>query len=190
MSEAPRRDGSILDTIKKMLGIDTTYTAFDEDIIVFINSAMMTLQQLGVGKEEGFVITGLSETWNDFLPSEKMLEGVKSYIYLSVKMVFDPPANSYVMDAMKTQKEELEWRLREQAEFYPGDGTTKGYWESLDDETKDEVQAYLEEPSARARGRVVSDSGFRARGGRYASDPDYPWENGPAQPAITEQDGG
>lgn len=156
-----KMEDSILVTIKKLLGLDCNYTAFDTDIVVFINSAMMTLQQLGVGPVEGFTVTGAGETWADFLPSDTMLEGVKSYIFLCVKMVFDPPTSSFVMDAMKQQKEELEWRLREQAEFYPGDGSRKGY------------QA----------------SGFRARGGRYASDPDYPWADGPAQPAITESDG-
>jgi hypothetical protein len=119
-----------------MLGLDVDYTAYDTDIIVFINSAMMTLQQLGVGPERGFVVTGLTEMWSDFLPSDTMLEGVKHYIHLCVKMVFDPPANSFVMEAMKQQKEELEWRLREQAEYYPGDATGLGYWQRQEETTE------------------------------------------------------
>lgn len=120
---------SILITIKHLLGITEDYDAFDIDVITFINSAFMTLQQLGVGPANGFTISGDNESWSDFLPTDKMLEGVKQYIFLRVKMVFDPPANSFVMEAMKQQKEELEWRLREQAEFYPGDDTGLGYWQ-------------------------------------------------------------
>lgn len=125
-------EDSILSTIKKMLGLDDNYTPFDRDVMVFINAAMMTLQQIGVGPVRGFVVTDFEQTWGDFLPQDKMLEAVKTYVYLCVKMMFDPPSNSYVMDAMKQQKEELEWRLREQAEFFPGDGSAKGYWEERD----------------------------------------------------------
>ena len=125
---------SILATTKKMLGLDESYPAFDTDIVVFINSALMTLQQLGVGPKNGFTVTDLSQKWADFLPSDTMLEGAKTYIYLCVKMLFDPPGSSYVMDAMKQQREELEWRLREQSEFYPGDGSRKGYWQNEDSE--------------------------------------------------------
>lgn len=123
---------SILETTKKLMGIADGYTAFDTDIIVFINSALMVLQQLGVGPKEGLVVTDSSQTWSDLNPDGIMQESIKQYIYLSVKMVFDPPASSFVMDAMKQKKEELEWRLREQAEFYPGDGTRLGYYQALD----------------------------------------------------------
>ena len=125
---------SILITIKKMLGLAADYTAFDTDIIVFVNSAMMTLQQMAVGDKAGFRITGYDETWSDFIPSDIFLESVKEYIYLCTKMGFDPPANSFVMEAMKQQKAEYEWRLREQCEFYPGDGTRKGYWQKVAEE--------------------------------------------------------
>lgn len=127
---------SILVTIKKLLGITEDYDAFDLDVITFINSAMMTLQQLGVGPTRGFTVSGESETWSEFLPSDMMLEGVKHYIFLCVKMVFDPPANSFVMEAMKQQKEELEWRLREQAEYYPDDSTGLGYWQRQEETTE------------------------------------------------------
>ena len=120
---------SILVTIKKMLGLQAGYTPFDSEILVFINNAMMILQQLGVGPSEGFTVSSDNEIWSDFIPDGVMLEGVKTYIYLSVKIVFDPPGSSVVMDAMKSLKDELEWRLREQAEFYPGDGTKLGYWQ-------------------------------------------------------------
>lgn len=184
-------EDSILATIKKMLGLDPNYDAFDTDVIVFINTALMTLQQIGVGPVNGFTLTGMDQTWEEFLPSDKMLEGAKTYIYLSVKMMFDPPTSSFVMDAMKQQKEELEWRLREQAEFYPGDGSTKGYWEARDPGTGEVIGD--ETTGAAASGKPPDtrypDGGFRAHGGWYASDPDFPWKDGPAQPAIVEPDG-
>lgn len=114
-------DDSILVTIKKMLGLEDEYTPFDTEVKVFLNSALMTLQQIGVGPKDGLTISGYSEKWGDLLPTGKMMEAAKTYLYLSVKMAFDPPGNSFLMDAMKEQKEELEWRLREQSEFYPGD---------------------------------------------------------------------
>lgn len=131
-------DESILNTIKKMLGLQADYTPFDTDIIVLINTALMVLQQLGVGPNEGLTITGSTETWESLTDSNVMLEGAKTYIYLSVKIVFDPPASSVLMEAMKSLKEELEWRLREQAEFYPGDGTKLGYYQQ---QVKDEADA-------------------------------------------------
>lgn len=107
---------SILLTIKKLLGLDECYTPFDEDIRVHINSALMTLNQLGVGPKKPFVVTGDSETWDQFLLSSEQFEAVKSFIYLSVKIVFDPPSTSYVLDAYKRQIDEYAWRLRVQKE--------------------------------------------------------------------------
>lgn len=113
-------DDSVLSTIKKMLGLDASYDAFDTDIIVLINSALMIMQQYGAVPKEGVMIHGLAETWSQILPSDKLLEGVKTFIYLKVKMVFDPPNSSYVLNAYKEQAEELEWRIKEQVEAYPG----------------------------------------------------------------------
>ena len=109
---------SILYTIKKMLGLDPDYTAFDMDILIHINSAIMILRQLGIGSQDGYAISGPDDTWADYLDSEKLLEAVKSYIYLKVRTVFDPPSNSYVMDAMQKQIAEYEWRLN--VEVDPG----------------------------------------------------------------------
>ena len=109
-------EDSIVVTIKKMLGLEDDYTPFDTDVIVQINAALMSLTQLGVGPKEGFLVTDYSETWSDFITSEVKLGAVKTYIYLKVKMMFDPPTNSYVMDAMKQQAEEIGWRLNVQAE--------------------------------------------------------------------------
>jgi len=108
---------SILATIKKLLGIKDDYTPFDMDIIILINSAFMTLTQLGVGPEEGFSIRDNSKTWSDFLSSnEVMLNAVQEYVYMKVKMIFDPPGNSYVMEAMKDRCTEYEQRIVMQAE--------------------------------------------------------------------------
>ena len=114
-------DQSILDDIKKMLGLDIDYQVFDTDVIILINSALMTLQQIGVVPKEGFMIDSSAQLWSDFVPENKILGSIKTYVYLKVKVVFDPPVNSYVMDAYNKTAEELEWRLREQMESYPGD---------------------------------------------------------------------
>lgn len=110
---------SILLSIKKKLGIDATYTAFDTDIILGINSALFTLNQLGVGPVEGFVITGETETWSSFIGSRKDLEQVKEYVYLRTKLEFDPPASSYVLSHFEEKAKEYEWRLNVQVENNP-----------------------------------------------------------------------
>ena len=107
---------SILATIKKMLGLEADYTPFDMDIIVLINSAFMTLNQLGVGPKEGFAIKDYSSKWSDFVTNNVMMNSAQEYVYMKVKMVFDPPSNSYVMDAMKQRCQEYEVRLNMQAE--------------------------------------------------------------------------
>lgn len=107
---------SILLTIKKMLGIQTDYDGFDVDIIVGINTAFMSLNQLGVGPSEGYSITGIEEKWSDFLGILTNLEAIKTYIFLKVRLTFDPPSNSFLVDAVNNQLTELEWRLTVQAE--------------------------------------------------------------------------
>lgn len=107
---------SILDTIKKMLGLDDTLDAFDVDILVHINSAFTVLYQLGVGKATPFSISDGTKKWSDFLESNLDIEAVKSYIYLKVKLAFDPPQNSFSIDAINRQINELEWRLTAIAE--------------------------------------------------------------------------
>ena len=109
-------EDSILITITRMLGIGDDSTPFDTDVIVLINTALMTLTQNAVGPKDGFSITGTNETWGDFLTNPVMLEGAKTFVYLKVKMLFDPPGNSFVMDAYKQQAEELLHRLQMQAE--------------------------------------------------------------------------
>ena len=104
---------SILTSIKKLLGITEEYEHFDMDLIIHINSVFMILKQLGVGPEEGFSITGKTETWNDYLSDPSKIELVKSYIYLKVKLIFDPPLGSAVMEAINRQISEFEWRLKQ-----------------------------------------------------------------------------
>ena len=106
---------SILDTIKQLLGIEAEDTAFDTDVIVHINSALMTLNQLGVGPSAAFSIQDKDDIWEDFLKKSTDLEAVKTYIYLKVRTVFDPPSSSAVLEAMNRNISELEWRLNVQA---------------------------------------------------------------------------
>ena len=103
---------SIPNSIKKLLGIAEDYDHFDSDIIMHINSVFATLTQLGVGPEDGFSIDDESAKWEDFLPEERMLHSVKSYMFMKVKLMFDPPLSSAVIECTKEQIKELEWRLQ------------------------------------------------------------------------------
>lgn len=102
---------SILNDIKKLLGLDPSYTVFDQDIIIHINSVFMILRQLGVGPEEGYKIEDANNIWSEFSEDNIFIESVKTYIYLKVKMYFDPPQNSAHAQAIQAQIAELEWRL-------------------------------------------------------------------------------
>lgn len=105
-------DDSILNSIKKLFGPDGTYDAFDTDLIIHINTYLRVLNQLGIGTQN-FKILDSAETWSDFLGDDEVLmDPVKTYIYLRVKTVFDPPSSSIVMNAIKEQVDELTWRLR------------------------------------------------------------------------------
>lgn len=109
-------DESILISIKKLLGITADYTNFDADIIMHINTVFVTLNQLGVGPDEGFMIADDKAVWTDFIGDNKKLNSVITYVYLKVKLVFDPPLNSSVMEANKQMINELEWRINVEAE--------------------------------------------------------------------------
>jgi len=100
---------SILDTIKKLLGIQPEYTSFDEDIIVGINSAFAALNQIGVGPTGGYMIEDNTQTWTDYITTTN-LNMVKSYVYMKTRLHFDPPVGG-VLDSMNRQIAELEWRL-------------------------------------------------------------------------------
>lgn len=109
---------SILTSIKKMLGPSGEYDYFDPDIIMHINTALMDLRRLGVGPAKGFRIEDDTTTWNDFLSDEDLLrlESIKSYIYLNVKLLFDPPTSGSHMDSINRQIEKLEWTINVAAE--------------------------------------------------------------------------
>ena len=102
---------SILTSIKKLLGPEEADTHFDPDIIMYINTALMALNQIGVGPEAGFSISDKTTTWATYLGANANLEGVKSFIYLKVKLVFDPPSNTPLIEAIERQISELEFRL-------------------------------------------------------------------------------
>lgn len=107
---------SILNSIKKMLGITEEYDTFDAILVMHINSVFMNLNQLGVGPNEGFSIIDETDKWSDFISEDPRLESIKSYVYLKVKLLFDPPMNSAVIDSVNHQISELEWRINVTAE--------------------------------------------------------------------------
>lgn len=107
---------SILTSIKKMLGISEDYTQFDADLIMHINSVFLNLTQLGVGPASGFSIEDETTEWTDFINNNAQLQAVKSYIYLKVKLLFDPPLSSAVIESTNRMIAELEWRLNVAAE--------------------------------------------------------------------------
>jgi hypothetical protein len=107
---------SILDSVKKNLGIDSEYTAFDPDITTFINGVFSTLNQLGIGPEDGFAIEDNANTWDEFTSGNVKLNNVKTYMYLRVRLLFDPPSTSYLIDAFDKQRLELEWRMNVERE--------------------------------------------------------------------------
>lgn len=109
---------NILDSVKKLLGIDETDLNFDQELIMHINSVFTVLNQLGVGPVGGFKIYSNDEVWADFVGTQLNIESVKSYIYLKVRLLFDPPQNSFLISAFEKQIEEFEWRLQVQVEPY------------------------------------------------------------------------
>lgn len=102
---------SILTSIKKMLGIAEEYEHFDMDLIIHVNSVLSILAQLGVGPSEGFSIRDKTAVWNEFIPTGVNLELVKSYVYLKVRLLFDPPSSSAVIESTNRLINELEWRI-------------------------------------------------------------------------------
>lgn len=109
-------DASILKTIRRLVGIDEEFTQFDPELIASINSAFMTLHQLGLGPSGGFMIDGVDQTWNDFTTNKDQLAGLQNYILLKTRLVFDPPTNSFVVTSMENQIKELEFRFNVNAE--------------------------------------------------------------------------
>ena len=101
---------NILTSIKKLLGINPEYQEFDQDIIMHINTVFMILNQLNIGPSEGFVIVDGLEEWGDYTTALNE-NAVRTFIYLKVKLMFDPPTSSVLMDSINNTLAELEWRL-------------------------------------------------------------------------------
>jgi hypothetical protein len=107
---------SILTSIKKLLGISEEYVHFDNDIIILINTVLSDLNAIGVGPSNGFSITGDVETWDNLVSDDEKLNNVKTYVFLRVKLLFDPPTQSSVLESYQRQADKLEWLLNVVAE--------------------------------------------------------------------------
>lgn len=108
---------SILTSVKQNLGPSADDPHFDPEIITHINSVFADLQQIGVGPSKGFMIEDDTSSWTEYLPADsKAFESVKSYMYLRVKLLFDPPLNASVLESMQAQADKWEWRLCAAAE--------------------------------------------------------------------------
>lgn len=107
---------SILSSVKKVLGLEDDYDVFDLDIMMHINSVFGDLNQLGIGPATGFEISDSTATWDSYLGGDPNLNAVKSYVYLRVRLLFDPPGTSYLIAAMQDQVQKAEWRLNVQRE--------------------------------------------------------------------------
>ena len=107
---------SILTSVKKLLGIQEEYKHFDEELVIQINSALMSANMIGIGPAAGFSIKDDTAKWEDFIGLRKDLEAIKTYIYHKVRVAFDPPQTGPLVEAINNQIKELEWRLTVQAE--------------------------------------------------------------------------
>lgn len=120
MEEVRNKMDYILASIKKLLGIQPEYKAFDDDIIIHINTVFVILNQLGVGPDEGFSISHGHEKWSDYCTT-KNENAVRTFVYLKVRLMFDPPTSSVLMDSINNTLAELEWRL-----YLEGENKAKG----------------------------------------------------------------
>ena len=107
---------SILLSIKRLLGILPCDEAFDDELMMHINGVFMTLHQLGIGPDSGFSISSASQYWTDFTQNPQLKETVRMFVYLKVRMIFDPPTSSAAAEAINQRMAELEFRLNVQAE--------------------------------------------------------------------------
>lgn len=108
---------SILQSTKKLIGLDASDDSFDLDILTHINSAFATLYQAGVGPLEGYQITDKNDIWAAFIGNDMHINSVKTYVYLQVKMDFDPPSSGFGGTAIEKRLAELIWRLNVEADF-------------------------------------------------------------------------
>jgi len=110
---------SILTSIKQMLGIEELVTNFDAELIMYINSVFLTLNQLGVGPDVCYMISSKDQVWNDFFEGRVDLEAVKTYVYIKTRIIFDPPMSSYILDALERLAIQHEWRILTQVDPIP-----------------------------------------------------------------------
>lgn len=104
-------ENSILKTVRHLSGLSDVETVFDLDLITGINTSLTTLWDLGIGPSDGFQITGEDEEWADLIGDNVTFNMVQSYLVICVRLLFDPPASSYAIDALERRKTEMEWRL-------------------------------------------------------------------------------
>lgn len=143
---------SILTSVKKLLGIAEECTDFDADVVMYVNSALFVLSQIGVGPVGGFTITGSEETWEQFSADKLKNEAVKAYLGVKVRLLgFDPPQSSSTMEAMKNTVAEMEWRLREEFDEPLGTGATAA------DHIKNAIGLHVEHTDE-VTGETVSDA--------------------------------
>lgn len=114
---------SILLSIKRLLGVSEDCEHFDDEIIIHINSVLVILNQLGVGPPGGFIVTDTRQTWSMFVPNRTDIEFIKTYVFMKVKLIFDPPQSSSAIESMNRVISELEWRINVAVD--PGE-TTEG----------------------------------------------------------------
>lgn len=108
---------SILNSIKKLCGISEEDDSFDVDIIIHINSALMILNEIGIGPDGGYYIESADETWDQYVPDNRFIsKAIQSFVYIKVKLVFDPPASPTVVDALTSSADEYASRIRDWAE--------------------------------------------------------------------------
>lgn len=125
---------SILQSVKKDLGIAPEYEHFDEELILNINSVLSVVRQLGLGPEEGLVIKDETAVWTDLIDADdERLEFVKTYVAKRVKLLFDPPLNSSVLESTKAVTNELEWRMNIDVDHYVSDAERT----ALEDDSED-----------------------------------------------------
>jgi hypothetical protein len=117
MPEPVELKDSILQSTKKLLGLARDYDAFDLDIITHINSAFSTLYQAGVGPLDGYMISDENDVWSAFTGNQMHINDVKSYVYLKVRMLFDPPTTSFALAANEKMLDEYIWRLNVASQF-------------------------------------------------------------------------
>lgn len=110
-------EDSILNTVKYYLGLTPEYDPFDQQLLVCTNTALIAMTQMGIGPADGFTIRDNTSTWSEFLGEDKRMESVKADVCIRVRLLFDPPANSTLIEALESQKKEIEWRLQSDINF-------------------------------------------------------------------------